>query len=260
MFNNSSISRSLFAPAALVAATTLATPALADVITDSPNGFALRSNDSITLGGDSKVAGSVGAIKDVKSEWGSFVDGDIVIGSTSSWFTPKLPTWASGGDRVRLGWAETVDLRAGSYGSLNADSSCTIGLSAGTYAFDSFSIGWDTTVVADTSAGDVYVLVSGALKAGDETRFKTSGEGSLYLITTGDASFGYKADVNALVYSAGKMSFGGSSTLSGLAFSEKSMTTGYGSQFAYIIPGPASLALIPFAAGLAYGGGRRRRR
>ncbi|MBL9141614.1 MAG: hypothetical protein JNK53_07080 [Phycisphaerae bacterium] len=235
-------------------------PALADVVSDSPNGFALRSDKSISLGGANKVFGSVGAAGDLQIGWNSFVDGAIEKGDDRSWESPRFDDWSSGGEKIKLGWAKSIDLRAGSYGSLKAESSTTIGLTAGSYAFDSFSIGWDSTVVADTSQGDVYVLVSGDLTAGDQSRFKASGEGTLYHIARGDASFGDRSDIYAAVYSSGRLSFGGEVNLTGLAYSAGDLSTGYGSNFAYFVPGPASIALIPFAAAVVRGGGRRRRR
>lgn len=246
--------------AAVAVAAALAAPSLGAVVTDDPAGFALRSSKSINLGGETRVEGSVGSAGNVSRGWNAFVDGDIISGTEDGWKTPDIGSFSSGGSRVSLGWAESASLEAGSYGAFTSNSSTTLKLGAGTYSFDSFQLGWAGNVVADTSAGDVYLLVNGALSAGDETRFISEGPGSLYLISKGNSSFGYKADVDGFVYSNGTLSFGTSSSLTGFAYSRGTLTTGFGSNFAFYVPGPGSLALLPIAAAAGFGPSRRRRR
>lgn len=254
MFTHTSNTRFLLP--AIVLAATAAAPALASVVVDAPNGFALRSGGTISLGGANAVQGSVGALNSYSQGWGSFVDGAVEMGPTRTWSTAAIGPWTSGGTNVNLGWAESTTLAAGSYGALSTNSSNTINLGAGQYAFTSFNLGWDGRVIADTTAGDVYLLVSGALNAGDQTRFETVGGGRLILVSGGNASFGYRAQIDGAVYSRGALSFGGETQLRGLASADGNLSTGYGSQFAYVIPGPGGLALLP----LLFGGLSKRRR
>ncbi|MFO0962207.1 MAG: hypothetical protein U0625_04805 [Phycisphaerales bacterium] len=242
------------------AATLAAAPAFGGIVTDNPNGFALRSGGAMTLASQTEVAGSVGVAGALSRGWQSTVSGTVISNSVTGWNSPSFGSFTSGGSNVYLDWNQSRTLSAGSYGAFTSNSSTTLNLSAGTYAFSSFQLGWAGSVVANTSAGDVYVLVSGALNAGDQTQFRTVGSGRLYLVSTGSASFGYHSEITAAVYSAASMSFGSETALHGIAYAGGSLTTGYASHFEYSaspVPGPASLALIG-AAGIF--GGRRRRR
>lgn len=242
------------------AATLAAAPAFGSIVTDTPNGFALRAGGAMTLASQTEVTGSVGAAGALSRGWQSTVTGDIFSNTLTGWNRPTIGSFTSGGSNIYVDWNQSRTLAAGSYGSFTSNSSTTLNLGAGSYAFSSFQLGWAGTVVADTSAGDVYLLVSGALNAGDQTQFRTVGSGTLYLVSNGSASFGYRANINAAVYSASAMSFGSETSLHGLAFAGGSMSTGYDSNFEYFsspVPGPASLALIGVAG--AFGAGRRRR-
>jgi hypothetical protein len=242
---------------ALVLAASAATPALASVVVDSPGGFALRAGGTVSLGGANEVHGSVGGLGSVTQGWGSFVDGAVEIGPSRTWTNAAIGPFTAGGSNVNLGWSQSIALAAGSYGALTTNSSNTITLGPGQYAFTSFNLGWDGRVVADTTAGDVYLLVAGTLTAGDQTRFQTLGGGRLFIVSGGNASFGYKTEIDGSVYSRGALTFGGETQLRGLAYADGNLSTGYASQFSYIIPGPGALALLP---GLLAGRGGRRRR
>jgi hypothetical protein len=229
-------------------------------IVDSPGSFVLRSRGNITLDGAVTTGGAVGALGSFTQGYGSNVSGAVEMGTAHSWTDPAISTWtAPGGSAIDLGWSQTRSLTAGSYGAFTSNSSTVLNLGPGSYTFSSFQLGWSGRVVADTSAGDVYMYVHGSLNAADATRFEANGPGTLYLITHGDVSFGYQANVEAAVYSGGSLSFGAGNQLTGLGYASGNISAGYGSNFTFAtVPGPGALALLPIAAGFAVGGRRKR--
>jgi hypothetical protein len=248
-----------FGLVALTAAATLGSSVLGSII-DNPNGFVLRSSGSIAIQGNVLADAGVGALGNVTVGWGSFVDGPTESGATRTWLTPAIDPWSTpGGSNISLDWSQTRSLTAGSYGALTSNSSTTLNLGPGSYTFSSFQLGWAGQVNADTTSGDVYVYVNGALSAGDATRFQATGPGTLYLISGGNSSFGYQANIEAAVYSRGTLNFGGEARLDGLAYADGNISAGYGSRFSFLtIPAPGALALIPAIAGMALRGRRRR--
>ncbi len=242
----------------IIAVACVGSPVLASVV-DAPGGFALRSQANINLGGSTRTTGDVGALGSVTKGWDAFVDGAVEQGSTRTWFTPSLSGWSSvPGSNVYLDWSQTRSLNPGNYGALTSNSSVTLNLSAGEYGFSSFQLGWSGVVNADTSAGDVYVMVNGALSAGDATRFQVTGPGTLYLVSKGNASFGFQSQVRGAVYSDAGLTFGTQASLNGYAYAKGTIDAGYGAQFIYnTVPGPGAMALLSGAAALATG--RRRR-
>lgn len=244
---------------ALAGVAAMGSSALGSIV-DSPGSFVLRSRGNITLDGAVTTGGAVGALGSFSQGYGSTVSGAVEMGTAHSWTDPAISTWtAPSGSAIDLGWAQTRSLTAGAYGAFTSNSSTVVNLGPGSYTFSSFQLGWAGRVVADTSSGDVYMYIHGALSAADSTRFEANGSGTLYLVTHGDVSFGYQANVEAAVYSGGSLSFGGANQLTGLGYASGNITAGYGSNFTFAtVPGPGATALLPIAAGVAFGGRRKR--
>lgn len=242
--------------AALVAA--LGFQAHAGVIVDVPAGFVVRSGGSVSVGTFAALDGSLGAAGSSSLGWGATVTGSVENGSPHGWFTPNLGTLpAPGSQAINLGWRETRALDPGAYGSFTSNSETQLLLSAGDYVFSNFQLGWAGQVIADTSAGDVYLNVGNALSAGSETRFGSTGPGTLYLVTGGSASFDWRSQINGRLYTLGAQSFGSETRLDGLTWAAGSISIGHASSFNYSAPitAPGAVALLVITAGLM----RRRR-
>lgn len=240
---------------ALTAVTAIGSTAVGAIV-DTSRGFVLRSGGSIALEGNVYASSAIGALGNVTVGWGSTVNGPIEIGAARTWTNPITSWTTPQGSNIDLAWSQTRSLTAGGYGAFTSNSSTTLNLGSGTYTFSSFQLGWNGKVVANTSAGDVYLYVNGALASADATRFEKTGAGNLFLVTGGTMAFGYQANVQAALYSGGTLTFGGDSRLTGLAYAANNINAGYGSAFTFTdVPAPGTLALM----GLAGCCSRRRR-
>lgn len=243
--------------AALVAA--IAVSAQADVISDTPKGFVVRSQGSVSVGGNAQVHGSLGAAGSSSLGWGATVTGLNESGSPHTWTTPSIgsiPAWGS--QSINLGYKQSLALNPAAYGALTSGTETQLLLGSGQYVFSSFQLGYAGRVIADTSAGDVYLYVGNALSAADQTRFEKLGGGNLFVVTGGSASFGYQSQINGSLYSNGAQSFANETRLNGLTWAGGSISIGYASvfDFAAPIPAPGALAMLGITGALVL---RRRR-
>ncbi|MCE9620420.1 MAG: hypothetical protein K8R92_11025 [Planctomycetes bacterium] len=242
---------------ALVSAGAFSSPAQASVV-DTPKGFVLRSNGAISLAGNVHAGGMVGAIGHVTTGSGTSTDG-VETGSVHTWTSPVITSWVTPpGVNVDLDKSEVRSLTAGSYAQFTSKNSATLNLGSGTYTFSKFDLATSGKVVADTSAGDIYVYVSGVFSAAGKTQFQTIGAGKLFLVAIGNMSFGSQAEIQAAIYGSGAVSFAGSTHLTGLAYAGGNISVGTGSEFTFSnVPAPGVSALMAIAGII---GGRRRRR
>lgn len=235
--------------AALVAA--LSSVAAADVIIDSPNGYAVRSQGAVSVGAHSTINGSLGAAGSASIGNGAVVTGQLSTGSPYSWYTPTIGSLPSSGSLdVNIAKNGSLSLSAGAYDQFTTGASATLMLGAGQYVFRSFDLAKSGRVLADTSAGDITIYVTNGLSSASETIYQNSGGGNLTIVTGGSASFGSHSSISALIYSLGAQSFGSSSLVNGLTWANGSISIGSGSQFNFAspVPAPAAMALLAAAA------------
>lgn len=246
----------LIGTAALVAA--LSSSAKADLIIDQPDGYAVRSQGSVSLGARVTIDGSLGAAGSASFGAGSVVTGDVSTGTPYTWFRPDvgtIPPWGS--TNINVARDRSLALDPGAYGKFTSGTGASLLLSAGEYVFRSFDLARAGTVIADTSAGDVTLYVGEMLKGAAQVRFETIGPGTLFIVTGGSASFGNDARLTASLYSLGAQSFSSRTLLTGTTWSGGSISIGADSTFTYAsIPTPGAVALLALAG--VYG--RRRRR
>lgn len=246
----------LIGTVALVAA--LSNGARADVVTDQPDGYAVRSQGSVSVGARSTIFGSLGAAGNASIGSNAVVTGDLSTGTPYSWYTPSTGDIPGGGStNINVAKNGSLSLDAGTYGKFTSGSSATLLLSNGEYVFTSFDLAKAGRVIADTSAGDITLFVGNSLSSASETIFQNNGGGNLTIVTGGSASFGSGSSMNALLYSRGSQSFGSSFSLTGLTWANGSISIGADSTFNFAapVPAPAALALL----GLAAAATRRRR-
>jgi len=246
----------LIGTAALVAA--LSSTATADLIVDNPDGYAVRSQGSVSAGARVLIEGSLGAAGNASLGANSVVTGELSTGTPYAWFTPSvgsLPSW--GTKDIAVGKNKSLSLDAGVYDKFTSSQGASLVLDAGEYVFSTFDLAKAGRVLADTSAGDVYLYIGKQMSASSDTVFETTGGGNLFIVTGGAASFGSGANIQASLYSLGSQSFGSSTQFLGTTWSGGAVSIGADSVFMYSsVPSPAAVALLAIA-GLV---GRRRRR
>jgi len=247
----------LIGTVALVAA--LSNGARADLINDIPDGYAVRSQGSVSVGANARIAGSLGAAGNASLANGAVVTGDLSTGTPYSWHTPSIGGLPSAGStNVNVAKNGSLALDAGIYDKFTSGSSATLTLTAGEYVFSSFDLAKAGRLLADTSTGDIKIYVTNKLTSASETIYDNIGGGNLTIVTGGSASFGSKSSIEALLYSLGSQSFGSNTLFNGLTWAGGSVSIGQGSEFNFAgpVPAPAGLALLGAAAALT----RRRRR
>src|SRR5262245_22463480 len=110
----------------------------APVVTD----YVLYSKSMFVATGTAEIGGPVG---------------NRVAGVTG----PTPPPAAAGSTNLVYGDDAIAALTPGAYGSLTAGNNCTLTLGAGTYVFSSVALGNGVSLSADTSGGDVHIIVTG---------------------------------------------------------------------------------------------------
>ncbi len=164
---------------------------------------------------------------------------------------------------IRPGDGTTTILDPGAYSDVVLGNTATLGLSAGTYTVQSFSIADGGTVSVDTSAGNVVLNVQGSFAAGSSVQFATTGAGGL-VINVFDHNVGLGD--NAVVDAAfrvwgGSFATGVDSALAGSYHATGDVSLGGGSSAqsgSVPVPEPAALSVIALGATLALH--RRKRR
>lgn len=159
---------------------------------------------------------------------------------------------------IRPADGTTTILDPGAYSDVVLGASSTLGLSAGTYTVQSFSIGDGGTVNVDTSAGTVVLNVQGDLVAASSVQFATTGMGGLLInVFDNDVGFGDNAVVDAAIRVwGGSFATGANSALTGSYHATDSVSLGDGSSaqsgsLPVPVTEPAALSVIAMGAILA---------
>lgn len=124
---------------------------------------------------------------------------------------PPAPSETAGGADVIAGHNESLSLQPGVYGELNLGHNVQMRLRAGTYVFSRFEVANNVRVTADTSDGDVRIIVTaGDFAVGYNFILDNTGAGVVDLhVTNGNADVLHNGSVEArfFVYN-GKVNIG----------------------------------------------------
>ena len=161
-----------------------------------------------------------------------------------------------GSPEIRPGDGATTILDPGAYSDVVLGTSATLGLSAGTYTVQSFSMADGGTVNVDTSAGNVVLNVQGSFAAGSSVQFATTGVGSLLInVFDHDAGLGNNVVIDAAVRVwGGSFATGTGSALTGSYHATGDVSLGSGSSAqpgSVTVPEPAALPVVVLGAILA---------
>ena len=237
----------------------------------------IDSGGSVGLGSGVQVGGYVAADGrvdvqrhasiggDVSYGTGEWISGGATVGGTvaqrlravTTWQTtlPDEPAWTGGGGGAWYGRGEDVTLAPGTYGSVSADRDATVRLSSGTYDLGSVWLGRGTDILADTSAGDVVLNLSGSLSTDADVTFTKSGGGGLLIRADNFIYLGKGTEAEATFESFRRLGVDRESSIVGRLRSTGEVWIGRDSNVSGPlgtgdpIPEPATIALL--AAGAA---------
>ncbi len=226
---------------------------------------------SVSVNSGSQIAGNVyhggsAWVANNASVGGSVTYSEHVTDFDSS-SAPIDLSFNAGSGSIWHSKGSSVNMDAGSYGSLSVDKDSVIYLTSGTYEFSSIWLGQKTRIVADTSNGEVVVNVAGSLSLdrdfilegnAADIIFNVGGNASLSrntsftgsLIADGGISIDRDSRIDGIAWAQGNIWLDRNTTIGGTA----PMSMGGGGSGS--IPEPASLAMLGLGAVLC--GGRTR--
>ncbi|KQV59640.1 hypothetical protein ASD07_22675 [Duganella sp. Root336D2] len=278
---------------ALAAAAVLATPVFANA---TP--FTLLAGGNINLEQGTNVTGDVGAKGNIHSKYESQVSGNVsaggnvtleqksqikgnatagkqvdvkyqanvtgtVAGKTNSPSLNTLPTatdFKTGGKAYGLKSGATAEMASGSYGKVNLEYDSTLKLSAGTYYFDSLTVGAESAFIFDLSGGAINLFVKNNVEIGSKFDFEmlNGTANDIYTETKGNWTQGAWSEWFGTLFASGagsNMHFNQGSVLGGTFIARKNIQLDLNSIVTAMpeetskVPNPSSLPLL--AIGLA---------
>jgi len=197
-------------------------------------------NGSYWAGSGVSIQGSVTRGKADPDVWSVTLRSDPGLATSSS-----RSLWYATGS--------TINLNPGDYGQLSVDRNATIYLTAGVYNFSSIWIGRETKIVADTSAGNVVVNVTGGLSMDRQADIDRTGANYVTFQAGGNVWLGRDANAQASFLSYnGTVSIDTCGYIDGFLYSARDMWLGANTQVTgtglsgamQAVPEPATLAML----------------
>jgi hypothetical protein len=210
----------------------------ADFITDWTS-LAVYSDSNVSVGwhgsvGGSMAAGGLMAIGDQATVQGDLYAGGAITTGWKSTFgaaydhlgsgpfkdigVPVFNADASGGDAVQAASKETLSLAPGTYGDVSTAWRGHLQLVAGTYIFDSLTLGDESTIALDTSGGDVLIFVAGDANLAWKTAIAREGDGGALLSVGGAFTGGTEGVWDTSLLAGGPAVVGWNSRVTGQLF------------------------------------------
>jgi hypothetical protein len=124
------------------------------------------------------------------------------VGSSAGNILPPPPSATGGTTNLSPSGGS---IAPGAYGTLTVGNNTTIGFSAGTYVFSSWTTGNSDTYNFDTSAGPISIIITtGGMSGSNNAAFINTGNGTVQInVNTGDVSFNNDTvftNIDILVY------------------------------------------------------------
>jgi len=274
--------------------TTLAAAALfATPIFASATPFTLLAGGNINLEQGTKVNGDVGAKGNIQAKYASQVSGNVaaggnvtleqksqikgnatagdkvevkyqanvtgnVAGKTNSPSLNTLPSatdFSAGQKAYGLKSGATATMATGSYGNVNLEYDSTLKLSAGTYYFDSLTVGAESSLIFDLSGGAIKLFIKNNVNIGSHFDFEmlNGSANDIYTETQGNWTQGAWSEWFGTLFASGagsNMHFDQGSTLGGTFIARKNIQLNLDSVVTAMpektakVPLPGSLPLL----------------
>ncbi|MEM0984450.1 MAG: hypothetical protein AAGI17_10925 [Planctomycetota bacterium] len=174
---------------------------------------------------------------------------------------PPIPS--DQGPDLRISNNQNVHLVANTFGALQVQNNVTLSLSEGVYVFESIIGRNNLAIVADTTAGDVSIVVSEDLLGGNQFTISSIGENSVQLTVLGRLETGNNARLTANIV-AGSADIGQNARLVGSVATQRDLAIGANFNGTFVAPPEPSVNLPAPATAAAFAGfglaaSRRRR-
>jgi hypothetical protein len=217
---------------------------------------------NVTLEQNSQIKGNATAGNKVEVKYQANVSGDVA-GKTNSPSLNTLPPatdFKTGGKAFGLKSGKTGELAGGQYGKVNLEYDSTLKLSAGTYYFDSLTVGAESSFIFDLSGGAINLFIKDNVNIGSNFDFEmlNGTANDIYTETKGNWTQGAWGEWFGTLFASGansNMHFNQDSKLGGTFIARKNIQLDLGSTVVAMpeetgkVPVPGSLPLL--AIGLA---------
>lgn len=222
----------------------------------------VTAGGNVTLEQKSQIKGNATAGKNVDVKYQADVTGKVT-GKTNSPSLDALPAatdFKAGGKAYGLKSGATAEMATGSYGNVNLEYDTTLKLTAGTYYFDSLTVGAESSLVFDLSGGAINLFIKNNVNIGSKFDFEmlNGTANDIYTETQGNWTQGAWSEWFGTLFASGansNMHFNQDSRLGGTFIARKNIQLNFGSTVIAMpeetsgVPVPGSLPLL--AIGLA---------
>jgi hypothetical protein len=226
------------------------------------------SGAAVDLGTDATVLGTITHKPGTSVSFGggATAGGNVtgVPATPTAYTTTVLPTptvFSSGVVDHSLGGASTLTLAPGSYDDITLGSNSILNLSAGTYRFDTWSLGGGTDINFNLASGNILLFFTGLANLGNNIDVNlTGGDASdIYAETRGGFTAGGGSEWFGTIYASGTgaggdITFGNSSSITGALWATRDLQLSGGSTVNYVLADyvtPVSIAAVPEPGTLA---------
>lgn len=218
----------------------------------------LLGNTNVDLGRNIFVDGSIDAGRDIGIDRDSHITGNATYGrngwannqatidgtfeqgtpaspaTPDSWeVTDPTPRWspastAYGSENQNISSGQTTALQAGQYRDLWAGRNATLELGAGEYNFRNVSLDSGVSILADTTAGDIFLIADRDFSLASDGLIDVTGPGNVWVFSGKDIWLGSGAHANATLIADRNMWIDGDSMIQGQLYAGDSLGLGNG--------------------------------
>lgn len=217
----------------------------------------VAAGGNVTLEQKSQIQGNATAGGKVEVKYQANVSGSAA-GKTNSPSLNALPAatdFNAGQNAYGLKSGATAAMAAGSYGNVNLEYDSTLKLSAGTYYFDSLTVGAESSFIFDLTGGAIKLFIKNNANIGSHFDFEmlNGTANDIYTETQGNWTQGAWSEWFGTLFASGagsNMHFDQGSTLGGTFIARKNIQLNLGSVVTAMpektakVPVPGSLPLL----------------
>ncbi|MCE5276411.1 MAG: PEP-CTERM sorting domain-containing protein [Planctomycetaceae bacterium] len=237
---------------------------------------AIRATGNVSISSNSQIDGSVQSAARVTLASRAHVYGNVVYGTTYSknskavvdgtthkggaaapdtWTTDTMVTTTLGSAGAYHWYSgnSTTSLTGGDYGRLDFGSGATLYLTqAGTYNFQSLSLGSNVRIVASADVGQIVINIRDAFSAVDGLNFSRIGSNAVTVKAGGNVEIGDDGQIAATLFSFGQnFNVGSGTVIEGSVYAAHNLWLASNVQVLGSIPAEGTQQQIPEPATLA---------